>query len=511
MSDWTDGYVTDIGYTYGYYAELNPQLLKLAFTHAGFHFPQIENACELGFGQGISINIHASASTIVWSGTDFNPAQAGFAQELARHAGNATKLFDESFAQYCTRDDLPDFDYIGLHGIWTWISDENRAVIVNFIKRKLKVGGVLYISYNTQPGWSSMVPLQHLMAEYANALQPLGEPINKRIDGAIAFTDKLFATKPLFTRVNPAVIKDFEKLKLHNRHYLAHEYFNQNWLPMPFSKMAEWLSGAKLQYVCSANYTDQIEVINLTAEQQALLQEITDPIFRQTVRDVMLNTIFRKDYWVKGARSLSPLEKNESLSNQSFMLIKDVTDVSLSIKGAAGEVKLNESIYKPLLEVMSNHKAKSLAQLEPLLKPQGINFPQILQAMMMLIGIGAVATVQDEAVIAKVKKSTDKLNLALMSKSRSSPEISFLASPVLGGGTYVGRFTQLFILGLKEGKRAPQDLAQYVWNILAIQGQKINKDGKTLDTPEDNLAELTEQANRFNQKQAPILKALQII
>jgi len=225
----------------------------------------------------------------------------------------------------------------------------------------------------------------------------------------------------------------------------------------------------------------------------------------------MLNTIFRKDYWVKGARSLSPLEKNESLSNQSFMLIKDVADVSLSIKGAAGEVKLNESIYKPLLEVMSNHKAKSLAQLEPLLKPQGINFPQILQAMMMLIGIGAVATVQDEAVIAKVKKSTDKLNLALMSKSRSSPEISFLASPVLGGGTYVGRFTQLFILGLKEGKRAPQDLAQYVWNILAIQGQKINKDGKTLDTPEDNLAELTEQANRFNQKQAPILKALQII
>ena len=24
MSDWNDGYVTDIGYTFGYYAELNP-------------------------------------------------------------------------------------------------------------------------------------------------------------------------------------------------------------------------------------------------------------------------------------------------------------------------------------------------------------------------------------------------------------------------------------------------------------------------------------------------------
>jgi len=44
---------------------------------------------------------------------------------------------------------LPDFDYIGLHGIWSWISDENRQVIVDFIRKKLKVGGVLYISYNT--------------------------------------------------------------------------------------------------------------------------------------------------------------------------------------------------------------------------------------------------------------------------------------------------------------------------------------------------------------------------
>ena len=30
MSDWTDGYVAEIGYTYGYFNELNPQRLKLA-------------------------------------------------------------------------------------------------------------------------------------------------------------------------------------------------------------------------------------------------------------------------------------------------------------------------------------------------------------------------------------------------------------------------------------------------------------------------------------------------
>lgn len=510
MNDWTSGYVADVGYTYGYYAELNPLLVKLAFANVGYNFPQVEEACELGFGQGMSINIHASASTIAWSGTDFNPAQAGFAQELAKLSENNSQLFDESFAQYCARSDLPDFDFIGLHGIWSWISDENRSIIVDFIARKLKVGGVLYISYNTQPGWSSMIPIRHLMTEHARTLGASGEPITKRIDGALKFTDKLFSTNPLFIRANPSVADEFEKLKKHNRHYLAHEYFNQDWTPMPFSKMAEWLSPTKLQYVCSTNYTDQIEVVNLTSEQQAFLGEIDDVVFRQTVRDMMVNTRFRKDYWVKGARTLSPLEKADTLSNQKFTLIKDRSDVLLKVTGTVGEVTLNNSIYQPILEVLSDHRPKSLAQLEQLLKDQEISAPQILQAVMLLIGTGALAAAQDEVTVAKVKKSTDKLNHVLMEKSRCSMEISYLASPVLGGGINVGRFAQLFILGTKEGKKTPQDLAQYVWKILAIQNQRLIKEAKTLETPEENLAELTRQANDFIQKQLPILKVLQI-
>ena len=51
MSDWTAGYVADIGYTFGYYNELNPLRIKLAFLNAGLVCPEIGTACELGFGQ----------------------------------------------------------------------------------------------------------------------------------------------------------------------------------------------------------------------------------------------------------------------------------------------------------------------------------------------------------------------------------------------------------------------------------------------------------------------------
>ena len=42
--------------------------------------------------------------------------------------------------------------------IWSWVSEENQRVIVDFVRRKLKVGGLLYISYNCQPGFAAMVP-----------------------------------------------------------------------------------------------------------------------------------------------------------------------------------------------------------------------------------------------------------------------------------------------------------------------------------------------------------------
>lgn len=53
MSDWTAGYVADIDYTFGYYPDLNPLRVKLAFLNAGLAAPEMGSACDLGFGQGM--------------------------------------------------------------------------------------------------------------------------------------------------------------------------------------------------------------------------------------------------------------------------------------------------------------------------------------------------------------------------------------------------------------------------------------------------------------------------
>ena len=482
--------------------------VRLAFLNAGLVPPEVGSACELGFGQGMSANLHAAASVVQWAGTDFNPAQAGFAQELARVADSGAQLFDEAFDAFCNRPELPEFDYIGLHGIWSWISDENRAVIVDFVRKKLKVGGVLYISYNTQPGWAAMVPMRDLLTEHAEVLGSDGAGIVSRIDSALAFADQLLATNPAYARANPQIAERIKKIKEQDRHYVAHEYFNRDWQPMAFAKMAQWLAPAKLQWACSANYLDAIDAVNLTAEQQSLLASIPDPMFRQTVRDFCVNQQFRKDYWVKGARQLSALEQVEALRSERVILIQPRAAVSLKITGALGEATLQEAIYQPILDQLADHQPQSLAQLEQALQPSGISFVQLLQALMVLTGAGALLAVQDDTRIAQAKPATERLNTLLVHKARSSNDLHYLASPVTGGGVAVARFHQLFLLARSQGHTEPAAWAQYVWNLLALQGQRLVKDGQPIDSPEANLAELRAQAEAFALQQLPILKAL---
>jgi len=510
IDDWTSGYVADIGYTYGYYNELNPLNTRLACLNGGVTPPKIVNACELGFGQGVSVNVHAAASAVQWWGTDFNPAQAGFAQELAAGSGNRASLFDASFEEFCARPDLPEMDYVGLHGIWSWVSDENRKVIVDFLRRKLKVGGVLYVGYNSLPGWAAMVPIRDLFVEHADVMGAPGEGRVARIDAALTFTEKLLAVNPAFARANPGVADRVKRARETDRSYLAHEYFNRDWEPMPFSRMSQWLNPAKLSYAGSGYFLEAMDALNLTPEQQAFLAGIPDAGFRQNVRDLCLNRAFRKDYWVKGARSLTPAERLEGLRRLHFVLAVPAADVTYKAAGLQGELGLNEATYRPLVELLAEHRPKSLGELESALAPRRISLSQLVQAMMVLVGKGSVYAAQEPSITDQFKATTTRLNRELLRACALGKDIAVLASPVTGGGIPVSNLHQLFLASAGSGKTEPDDWARDAWAILEAKGHHVVKDGKALQTPEENLAELLVSARELQAKRLPMLKALGI-
>jgi hypothetical protein len=507
--EWTQGYVAEVGYTYGYYNELNPLRAALPLLRSGWAIPQVQAACEQGFGQGVSIAMHAAGQPVDWWGTDFNPQQAVFARYLAQASGSEAHLFDDAFEDFAKRPDLPEFDFIALHGIWSWISDANRRTIVDLVRRKLRLGGVLYVSYNTLPGWSHFAPMRHLMTRHAELMGRAGEGVIARVGGALDFAEKMLALEPNYAKVNTAVKDRFKLLKNQDRSYLAHEYFNRDWHPMYFADMAEWLAPAKLSYACSAHFTEHVDAVNLTADQRQLLADIPDPLFRQTTRDFLVNQQFRRDYWVKGARRLNPAEQQQAMKEQSVVLMTPPGKVPLKVSGHAGEAAMAPEVYGPLLDALGGHQPTTLGALEKrMASTKDINFAKLSQAMMILIGMGHVAPANAPQAVAQATPRAERLNRQLRERAKLADDIQFNLSPVTAGGVPVARFEQVFLLGLEEGRKAQaNDLADYGWLILSSLNQRLRKDGEIIQDPEENLKALRATAAEFLER-LPALRAL---
>lgn len=510
MANWSEGYVSDIDYTYGYYAELNPHNVKIPFLMAGLEAPKFATACELGFGQGMSINAHAAASNIEWYGTDFNPSQASFAQELSHISGSNAQIFDQSFSEFCAREDLPDFDFIGLHGIWSWVSNENRKIITDFIRRKLKVGGVVYISYNTLPGWSAASPIRHMLTEHDHMHGSRGQGIGKRVKASIEFTqDLLKLCQPLVQQV-PSIPKRLEDISKQNPNYLAHEYFNRDWQPMYFSEMADWLSPTKTNFACSANFLEDYNPSSYSNEQLAFINSLDDPMFAQSVKDYMHNKQFRRDYWVKGARQASTAKLEQSWGELRFMMLSSAKNIKYKVSGMAGSVTLREDIYKKIVDLLKDHKIHQTADLQQQL-PDDFKQSWLFESLAILYSQGAIVLVQDDATVDAVRERCKKLNAYVMQQSLVSPELTALVSPLTGSALTYGRFPLIFLHAYSQGKKTRKEWVAYAWEALKKNNQLLLKDGNTLKEEKDNIEELNRMVEDFEKNTLPLAKRLQIV
>ncbi|HYE01089.1 MAG TPA: class I SAM-dependent methyltransferase [Alphaproteobacteria bacterium] len=504
MDGWTDGYVADIGYTHGFYREMTPAQMAFALLLRGYRAPDPAGPldyCELGCGQGFGANLIAASSPEArfWA-TDFNPSHALNGARLAEAGGGGNiRFYDRSFAEFAA-EDTPAFDVIALHGIYSWVSAENRRAIVDFISRKLKFGGLVYASYNTLPGWSSAMPLRELMIRHAAGT---GGPTLSKIDRALAFTRQVAETKAAYFNDNPLAAKRLERLGDMPRNYLAHEYFNREFSPRYFADVAAELASARLAFAASAHIGDHVDALNLSAEAQKLLAEIGDPDFRETMRDYFVNQHFRRDIFVRGALRLSPLEQAEQVRRTRFVLTTPAAEIPLKAVTVMGEVNLQRDIYEPVIAALGGG-ATAFGDLLSSPGCAGIGQARLLQALTVLCALGHAAPALSAEGEAARRAATDRFNAAVCDRARFGDELGHLASPVTGSGVPANRFEQLFLLARRQGR----DPAELAWSVLSAANQRLVKDGAALEGAEANLAELRSRDGQFEAAKLPVWRRL---
>ena len=246
-----EGYVEDIPYTYGYQPDLDPVRMQRALRAAGIEPPVVATACELGYGQGLSLAIHAVAGGARWCGTDLNPVHAATLRGLVADTEARIEVCAQTFAEFFARDDLPVFDFVGAHGVWSWVSAANRDRIVAFLQQRLRPGGVFYLSYNALPGWAPMLPLRDLLMRSVQAA-PAAMPLADRIEHALRDVAMRLARDPSFEELHPGIEAELRTIRGKRTAYLAHELFNRDWAPMHPKEVAAILCRAGLRFAAFA-------------------------------------------------------------------------------------------------------------------------------------------------------------------------------------------------------------------------------------------------------------------
>lgn len=504
---WNAGYVSEVDYIYGYFSELAPVRLKFALLSRGISHDvgDAPNYLELGFGQGLSLNINAATSSGQFYGTDFNPSQAAYAAQVARAGGKPIHINDDSFEEFARRSDLPEFDIIVLHGIWSWVSEEARQAIVDVVRTNLKPGGILYVSYNCKPGWSPIEPLRHLLNLHAAKAATGG--LLSRVGESLEFAQRLVDTNAGYFAQYPAIGEMVKSIGKLDRNYVSHEYFNRHWLPESFSEVSAKLAEAKMDFAASASLIDNVPGLGVPAHCQDLLSGISDLALYETTRDYLVNRQFRRDIYVKGKRNMTGAEIADRLDAYSFLALADTDELPLALTTAAGTATLREDIYKPVWKALRSSAGEvvSFPKLSQKVKEDGVSRTQLAEALFVLTGRGDIAPATQSADPNGDIAASMALNRELCRRSKYVAGASSLAAPRIGAAVTVGRVQQLVLLALWNGEK---DIDEAVWNWLSAQNERLMREGDVLETVEDNLGEIAKVRTDVVDRLLPLLQRL---
>jgi SAM-dependent methyltransferase len=503
MSSWSGGYVTDVGYTSGYYRQQSPRHLALACLINGVESPDMSSQTpltylELGCGQGYGALVQA-ASNPLWQvvAIDFNPAHVASARALAAASKIANIRFIEADLATLAEDPqaacIPEADVVSLHGLWSWVPSSVRRGIVRLLQTKVRPGGIVHVSYNAMPGWQEALGLQRLVRE---AGLRLASRSDRQVRRGLEVAQEFRVAGAEHLRRAPIVAA-----MLDHRHqlpdgYLAHEYMNEHWSPCFHADVVADFADAKLEWVGAAALLENFRELMLTEEQRAIQDRFDDPVMREFVKDMTLPRGFRHDVFVRGACRLDRAARDAALGRVVLAPLFNPGTFVFEVDLPAGRGSLGEAFYAPMVNALADGP-RSIAELLAL---PGIESKQCNPAELagMLVG-----TDQAFPVVAEPRPDAGQTVVFNDVAARSMPlrgpldrELAF-ASADLGNGVPC-RALQLYVyrqLRASQGEPNPREWAAELAN----------------DREDSELSRLAEILGKIVTEQLPIWRTLEII
>jgi 2-polyprenyl-3-methyl-5-hydroxy-6-metoxy-1,4-benzoquinol methylase len=441
---WSDGYSVDKNYINQFYRHLSPSYLNYVCLLNGIEPVALDKPFtyfELGCGQGLTATILAASNPQGhFYANDFMPSHVLAAQKIASAADlNNVTFLENSFADLAAGQvNLPQFDFVTLHGVYTWVSTENRKYIIDFLLRYLKPGGVVYVSYNALPGWTPAMPLQKLM-RVISEFNPGADSL-AHLNQSKQLIHAMVEAKAEYFEVNlNGLQKTLNALTQEDENYLIHEYMHDDWCALYHADVVKDFSAAKLEFLSPTLDTMGYQ---FPPNQQTIINSIPDRAWSRTIGDFMLNSKFRRDIFVRGRRSMIKNQQHEW--NKKCFIALTIAREKVVFEG----VEADDPLWiKDFINLLAE-KPRSISELAQL--PLFAENTELVATFSSLMFRWRQAANFIKSEFELDAKAALRLNKVIAEYSVFTDDCKFFAAPLIGTGIQASLMERLVYLQLVE-------------------------------------------------------------
>jgi methyltransferase-like protein/2-polyprenyl-3-methyl-5-hydroxy-6-metoxy-1,4-benzoquinol methylase len=290
-----------------------------------FGLPTVDPAKSrvLELGCGVGVNIMAMAQLFPeaeFVGIDASQKQIDTGLEAIKSTGlKNVRLIAADFSKL--EEDLGKFDYIIVHGIYSWVPDSVKESILSIGSKNLNAGGVTYISYNCLPGWRMRGALRDMMLMHTAGIPDLLGKVSQ----AKALLKFLAESCAQETPYGKYLAQELEMIAKVDDSYIAHEFLESDNQALYFSDFLKSADQHGLLYLGDADPATMVSD-NLPAKAAETIKSLKlNLLATEQYMDFVRNRMFRSTLLCHAGstlnRAISP-ERLEDLHITSLITLK---------------------------------------------------------------------------------------------------------------------------------------------------------------------------------------------
>jgi len=143
------------------------------------------------------------------------------------------------------------FDYIIAHGVFSWVPEAARDALLRLCSARLRDGGLLYLNYNSNPGWKVRGMIRDFLLAHTESITGLRRRAESAREVSTTIVASLSDNDHPYSRL---IADEFRFVAGCDLSYIAHEYLAVDNRPYWRAEFIQLVERYGLEFVADADF-----------------------------------------------------------------------------------------------------------------------------------------------------------------------------------------------------------------------------------------------------------------